>query len=227
MLLRFLAVLCVCGGALWGQAKFEKRLERTTRVFTEIMATPDQSIPQDLLHKSECVVIVPGAKKGAFIFGGKYGRGYLSCRKSDGVGWTGPGAVRMEGFNFGLQAGGSETDIVMLIMNRKGVKRLLKSRFTLGGDASAAAGPVGRTVTAKTDALLGAEILSWSRSRGAFAGVALDGATLRHDLSVNEHIYGTRYNNRDIVELDLDPTDAGRGLVTLLNKYSGRKGRAD
>ena len=227
MKLRILAIFCVCAALLLGAPKYERRLENATAVFTEIMGTPDQSIPQDLLNKAECVIIVPNAKKGAFIFGGKYGRGYLSCRKTDGVGWTGPGAVRMEGFNFGLQAGGSETDIIMLVMNRAGAKRLLKSRFTLGGDASAAAGPVGRTITANTDVLLRAEILSWSRSRGVFAGVSLDGATMRHDLDVNERIYGTRYNNRDILELDLDPTAAGRGLVTLLNKYSSRKGRAD
>jgi len=151
------------------------------------MNAPDQAIPQDLLNNAECVVIVPGAKKGAFIFGGKYGRGYLSCRKTTGVGWTGPGAVRIEGFNFGLQIGGTETDLVMLVMNQKGMRRLLTSKFTIGADMAAAAGPVGRTVTANTDALMSAEILSYSRSRGVFAGVSLDGATFRQDLDVNEH----------------------------------------
>jgi lipid-binding SYLF domain-containing protein len=189
------------------------------------MEVSDRSIPQDLLNKAECAVVLPGAKKGAFIFGGRYGRGYLSCRKASGAGWTGPGAVRLEGFNFGLQIGGSETDIIMLVMNRRGMERLLTSRFTIGGDASGAAGPVGRTVTAQTDAMLSAEILSWSRSRGLFAGISLDGATLREDLDVNQHLYGTRRSNRDIVTRDTEPPPPAQELISLLNKYSGRKGR--
>lgn len=208
-----------------GEGKFVKRLGAATEVFTEIMGAPDSAIPQDLLDSAECVVILPGAKKGAFIFGGKYGRGFLSCRKKDGVGWSAPGAVRMEGFNFGLQAGGTETDIVMLVMNQRGMRRLLKSRFTLGGDAAAAAGPVGRTVEAKTDALLSAEILAYSRARGIFAGVALDGATLRQDMGVNEGLYGHPYTNRDIITMNMSPSADGQQLVTLLNKYSARKGR--
>ena len=170
-------------------------------------------------------MIVPGAKKGAFIFGGKYGRGYLSCRKITGAGWTGPGAVRIEGFNFGLQIGGTETDLVMLVMNQKGMRRLLTSKFTVGADMAAAAGPVGRTVTANTDALMSAEILSYSRSRGVFAGVYLDGATFRQDLDVNEHLYGKRYTNRDIVMNNLDPPASARRLISLLNRYSARQGR--
>jgi lipid-binding SYLF domain-containing protein len=213
------------GLLLIAQPKYEKRLHAAGEVFGEIMETPDQSIPQDLLHKSECIIVAPGAKKGALIFGGKYGRGYLSCRRADGVGWSSPGAVRIEGFNFGLQIGGSETDIVMLVMNERGARRLMTSKFTLGGDASAAAGPVGRTITANTDALLSAEILSWSRARGAFAGVSLDGSTLREDLAVNEHLYGQRYTNRDIVGSGLEVPAAGRNFINLLNKYSGLKGR--
>jgi len=225
MILRFVTIVLIGAGILYGQPKYEKRLAAAAEVFKEIMDTPDNSIPQDLLNKAECIVIIPGAKKGAFIFGGKYGRGFLSCRKSTGVGWTGPGAVRVEGFNFGFQIGGSETDIVMLVMNRKGAKRLMKSKFTIGADASGAAGPVGRTATANTDALLSAEILSYSRSRGIFAGVSLDGATLRQDVSVNEHLYGKPYSNKDIVTMNLDPPPAGKPLIKLLNKYSGRAGR--
>lgn len=225
MILRYLMLLGMSGLLLFAQPKFEKRLAASARVFGEIMETPDQSIPQDLLHKSECIVVVPGAKKGAFIFGGKYGRGYISCRKASGIGWSSPGAVRIEGFNFGLQIGGSETDIVMLVMNEKGARRLMKSKFTLGGDASGAAGPVGRTITANTDVLLTAEILSWSRARGVFAGVSLDGATLRHDLDVNEHLYGQRYTNKDIVASGLEVPAAAEEFIGVLNKYSGRQGR--
>jgi len=227
MMLRLTAVFFICGALLWGEPKYERRLQAATQVFSQIMATPDQSIPQDLLNKAECVVIIPDAKKGAFIIGGKYGRGYITCRRANGIGWSAPGAVRMEGFNFGLQAGGAETDLVMLVMNRRGARRLMKSKFTIGGDISAAAGPVGRTVTANTDILLSAEILSWSRSRGVFAGVALDGATLRGDLGVNERLYGQPWSNKAIVESGLKPPAAGRNLISLLNRYSSRKGRAD
>lgn len=207
------------------EPKYVKRLNAAGEVFNEIMAVSDKAIPQNLLDGAECVVIVPGTKKGAFIFGGKYGRGFLSCRNKNGVGWTAPGGVRIEGFNFGLQAGGSETDIVMLVMNQKGMRRLLRSRFTLGGDASAAAGPVGRTVEAKTDALLTAEILAYSRTRGVFAGVSLDGATLRQDKKVNNGLYGYPYENRYIITNDMSPSKDGQKLVSLLNKYSARKGR--
>jgi lipid-binding SYLF domain-containing protein len=219
-------LLTLCGLLLFGQAKYEKRLGSSAEVLRIAMNGSDQSIPQDLLNKAECVVVVPGAKKGAFIVGGKYGRGFVSCRTESGVGWSAPGAVRIEGVNFGLQVGGSETDIVMLVMNKKGARRLLKSKFTIGGDASGAAGPVGRTITANTDAFLSAEILSWSRARGVFAGISLDGSTLRHDLSVNKQLYGQRYTNRDIVRSGLEPPEAGQDLINLLNKYSGRKGRA-
>ncbi len=205
--------------------KWEKRLEAAAQVFYEIMEAPEQSIPQELLNRAECVVVIPGAKKGAFIFGGKYGRGFVSCRKANGIGWSAPAAVRLEGFNFGLQAGGAETDLVMLIMNRRGMRRLLKSKFTVGGDASAAAGPVGRTLAAGTDALFTAEILSWSRSRGVFAGISLDGATLREDRGVNKRLYGQPYRNRDILEGGLEVPAAARQFISLLNRYSARKGR--
>lgn len=225
MMLRFFAIALISAGIVCGEPKYEKRLQSATEAFKEIMAAPDNSIPQDLLDRAQCIVIIPGAKKGAFIFGGKYGRGFLTCRRRTGIGWTGPGAVRMEGFNFGFQLGGAETDIVMLIMNQKGVRRLLKSKFTIGADISAAAGPVGRTVTANTDALMTAEILSYSRSRGVFAGVSLNGASLREDRGVNRKLYGKDYSNRDIVLNDVPPPRAAKPLVKLLNRYSSRKGR--
>jgi lipid-binding SYLF domain-containing protein len=163
----------------------QERLNESAAVFSEIMGTPDNGIPQELLEKAQCVVIVPGLKKGAFVVGGEFGRGFVECRRGNGAGWGAPAAIRMEGGSFGLQIGGSSTDVVMLVMNQRGMDRLLGDKFTLGADASVAAGPVGRTATAETDAKLTAEILAWSRAKGLFAGVALKGATLRPDEKEN------------------------------------------
>ncbi|MCW5979080.1 MAG: lipid-binding SYLF domain-containing protein [Bryobacteraceae bacterium] len=200
-----------------------KRLNAATTVLTETLGMADRSIPQDLLDRSRCIVVVPGLKKGAFIFGGRYGRGFLSCRKQDGVGWTAPGGVRIEGGSFGLQAGGKETDVILLVMNERGVQRLMTSRFTLGGQASVAAGPVGRTATAETDALLTAEILSWSRSRGVFAGVSLQGATLRQDLGTNRELYGRTIENREVIEKDPAIPPSAGPFIELLNRHSSRR----
>ncbi|MCZ2080030.1 MAG: lipid-binding SYLF domain-containing protein [Bryobacteraceae bacterium] len=220
-----LPLLLVCMNAvLFSASKSDlNRLNESAAVLEEVMAAPDKAIPQDLLDRSHCIVVVPGLKKAAFIIGGKYGRGFLTCRKASRVGWSAPGAVRVEGGSFGFQLGGSETDVVMLVMNERGADRLLSSKFTVGGDASAAAGPVGRTASAQTDATLRAEILTWSRSRGLFAGVSLQGATLRQDISVNESIYGKAYTNRDIVNSGLAVPAGASRLISLLNKYSSRK----
>ena len=177
------------------RTKTAQRLDEAADVIKEIMETPDKGIPQDLLDKSQCIVIVPGLKKGAFIIGGKYGKGFVNCRKEGGQGWTAPAAVRVEGGSVGFQIGGAETDVVLLIMNERGMKKLLSSKFTLGAEGEVAAGPVGRNATAQTDALMHAEILSWSRSRGVFAGVSLQGATLREDLDDNKELYGQAYEN--------------------------------
>jgi len=199
-----------------------KRLEEAAAVFSEIMATPDKAIPQDLLEKAHCIVIVPGVKKRAFIVGGKYGKGYLSCRNKSGVNWSAPATVRIEGGSVGFQIGGSETDVIMLVMNERGADRLLSSKFTLGGEGQVAAGPVGRTATAETDAYMRAEILSWSRSRGVFAGLSLQGATLRQDVDDNATLYGKKLENREIVTKGVAPPDAAAKLLELLNKYSAR-----
>ncbi|MGE5486199.1 MAG: lipid-binding SYLF domain-containing protein [bacterium] len=199
------------------------RLSKAATVLSEVMTAPDQGIPQDLLNKAECAIVVPGLKKGAFIIGAKYGRGYVSCRKQQGPGWSAPAAVRVEGGSFGFQIGGSETDVVMLVLNERGVERLLSSKFTLGGDASVAAGPVGRTAEAQTDAYMTAEILTWSRSRGVFAGIALTGATLRQDLDVNRALYGKTLENKEILRGDLAAPAAASELLSILNKYSSRK----
>ncbi len=223
MNVRSLALVPLAAALLYAQADDVKRLNQAATVFSEVMATPDKAIPQDLLDKSQCVVVVPGVKKAAFIIGGKYGRGFVSCRRSNGKGWSAPASVRVEGGSFGFQIGGSETDVIMLVMNKHGMDRLLTSKFTLGGDASVAAGPVGRSASAETDAMLTAEILTWSRSRGLFAGLSLAGATLRPDESTNLAIYGKPLENRTIITSDMPIPPAASHFVSLLNKYSGRK----
>lgn len=199
------------------------RLAEAASVFAEIMATPDKGIPQDLLEKAHCIVIVPSLKTGAFIVGGKYGKGYLSCRKKSGSNWSAPATVRIEGGSVGFQIGGSTTDLIMLVMSERGADKLLASKFTLGAEGSVAAGPVGRTATAQTDAQMRAEILSWSRSQGLFAGLALEGATLRQDLDDNATLYGKKLENRDIVTGGRAAPKSAARLIALLNKYSSRE----
>src|SRR5579872_706813 len=200
-----------------------KRLSEAAAVFSEVMATPDKGIPQDLLDKAHCIVIVPSLKTAAFIVGGKYGKGYLSCRNHGGDGWSAPATVRIEGGSVGFQIGGSMTDLIMLVMSERGADKLLSSKFTLGAEGSVAAGPVGRTATAQTDAQMHAEILSWSRSQGLFAGLALEGATLRQDLDDNAALYGKRLENRDIVTKGVRAPRAATKLLALLNRYSFRE----
>jgi len=175
------------------------------------------------MNKSQCIVVVPGLKKGAFIIGGKYGKGFVSCRKAGGEGWTAPGAVRVEGGSVGFQIGGSESDVILLVMNERGMKKLLTSKFTLGAEGEVAAGPVGRDATAQTDAMMHAEILSWSRSRGVFAGISLQGATLREDLDDNKELYGQGYENQEILSGKVPTPEAAQKLDSLLNKYSPKK----
>ena len=200
-----------------------KRLQQAGVVFSEIMATPDKGIPHDLLDHARCIVIVPGLKTAGFVVGVKYGKGYVSCRNKGGGGWSAPGTVRIEGGSFGFQIGASETDVIMLVMNEGGMDRLLSDKVTLGGEASVAAGPVGRTATAQTDAEMHAEILSWSRSQGLFAGIALEGATLRPDMDDNAAIYGKRLGNREIVTGNVRVPRSAAKLVAELDRYSGRE----
>ena len=200
-----------------------ERLASSAEVFREIMRTPDKGIPQDLLNKAQCVIVVPGMKKGAFVVGGQYGRGFAECRREDGYGWGAPGAVRVEGGSFGFQIGGSSTDVVMLVMNQSGMQKLLGDKFTLGADASVAAGPVGRTANADTDVRLDAEILAWSRAKGFFAGVSLSGATLRNDLDVNAELYGRKMDNKEVLGGTTEPPPAAQELRAALDKYSMRK----
>jgi len=175
-----------------------KRLQRATQVFKEIMSAPDKGIPEDLLDKCECVGIVPGLKKAGLGLGGKYGKGVLMCRKPDRS-WTAPSFITIEGGSIGFQIGFTQIDVVMLMMNRKGVDKLIDDKFTLGADASAAAGPVGRQTSAQTNIRLDAEILTYSRAKGLFAGVSLEGATLRQDKDDNSDFYGRDVDARKIL----------------------------
>jgi lipid-binding SYLF domain-containing protein len=200
-----------------------KRLNEAAAVFSEVMTAPDKGIPQELLEKAHCIVIVPDLKTAGFIVGGKYGKGYLSCRSKAGAGWSAPGTVRIEGGSVGFQIGASSTDLIMLVMSERGAEKLLESKFTLGAEGSVAAGPVGRTATAQTDAQLHADILSWSRSQGLFAGIALEGATLRQDLDDNTTLYGRKVENRDIVSSGVAAPKSAAKLIGLLNWYSAKE----
>lgn len=211
--------LAICAVPLLADTAAE-RLDESAAVLKAIMDAPDQGIPQDLLEKANCAVIIPGVKKGAFIVGAKYGKGFMVCRNDNNRGWGAPAAVRMEGGSFGFQIGGSETDVVMLVMEASGKSALLASKFTLGGDVSVAGGPVGRTSSAETDAQMKAKILSYSRSRGAFAGIALNGATLRQDLDDNKELYGKPLTNREIIEGNTPPPPAAAQLTSTLNHMS-------
>lgn len=222
MKLKIAAVMLLGAALVSAASDAERRLQSAANAFKEVMAIPDKSIPQDLLNKAECIVIVPDLKKAAFIIGGKYGKGFVSCRKK-GAGWSAPGAVRVEGGSVGFQIGGSEMDVFMLVMNERGVDRLLSTKFTLGADATVAAGPVGRNAQAETDARMTAEILTWSKSRGLFAGVALTGATLREDEDWNIDLYGKPLTNREIVTGKTAAPKAAGMLMSELDRYSSRK----
>jgi SH3 domain-containing YSC84-like protein 1 len=182
------------------QEKDTNRLENSGTVLKEILDVPDD-IPQDLLDKADCVVVFPSVLKAAFIVGGSYGRGAMTCRKGQNFSgpWGAPTMMALEGGSFGFQIGGEATDFVLLVMNERGASGILTSKVKLGADASVAAGPIGRTASAETDATLRADILSYSRARGAFAGIALEGSTIRPDNGANKQIYGREVPARDIV----------------------------
>ena len=197
-----LAVVATCPSFAFAadNEKDASRLENSGTVLKEILDVPDD-IPQDLLDKADCVVVFPSVLKAAFIVGGSYGRGAMSCRKGQNFSgpWGAPTMMALEGGSFGFQIGGEATDFVLLLMNERGASGILTSKVKLGADASVAAGPVGRTASAETDATLRADILSYSRARGAFAGIALEGSTIRPDNGANKQIYGQEVPARDIV----------------------------
>ena len=222
-LILFVALLLV---SLPAQArkkdKEEDRLRECGQVLKEILDIPDD-IPQELLDKAECVIVIPSVKKLAFGFSGSYGRGAMVCRTSENFTgpWSAPAMYRLEGGGFGLQLGGQATDFVLLVMNPRGVESLLKSKVKIGADAAAAAGPKGREATGATDVTLRAEILSYSRSRGLFAGISLEGSTLRQDNDANEKVYSRKITAREIVRQGAVPVPpAAKSMESLLNQHS-------
>jgi lipid-binding SYLF domain-containing protein len=195
------------------------RTHKAAEVFKEIMDTPDRGIPHDLLHNAQCIAIIPGDKKFAFIFGGTYGRGLATCRSSHG--WSAPIFIAIDGGSVGYQIGGSSTDLVLLFMNQHALRSLLSDKFKLGADASVAAGPVGRSAAAATDLKLNAEILSYSRSKGLFAGVSLDGAVVQADKSGDRAMYGADVNRHEILNGTVPIPASARNLMRELHAYSG------
>jgi len=218
---KYVLIASLATGVILGKESApDKRLQDAAAVVNEMMGMPDKGVPQSVLDKAHCIVVIPGLKKAAFIVGGQYGRGYASCRKSGGA-WGPPAAVRMEGGSFGLQLGGQSTDVILLMMNQRGFDKLLSDKFTIGADAAAAAGPVGRDAKADTDATLHAEILSYARSRGAYAGLSLEGATLRPDNEENRKLYGRDITNKDIlVQGAVTTPEVARTFTQALNRSS-------
>ncbi len=218
-----LTVAALISVPAFAQKTADARLQAATEDLNAMMNASDKGIPQDLLSKASCVVVVPNLKKGGFIVGAEYGKGFFTCRKESGVGWSAPGSVRISGGKFGLLIGGAETDVVMLVMNKTGMEHLLSDKVQLGGEASAAAGPVGRDSSAMTDAELHAEILTYSRSRGIFGGLDLTGAAMTEDHDSNKELYGHDISNKEIVTGDVHmPADAHKFIHTL-DRISSRK----
>ncbi len=214
-----LAVALLGSTLAWADSA-ASRLAESATILNEIMATPDQGIPEDLLKSAYCVVIVPSVKNVGFVVGGKYGRGFATCRQDTHAGFGAPAAIRIEGGSVGFQIGASATDLVMLLMDQRSISGLLSSKFTLGAGAEVAAGPVGRSGSAQTDATFQAKILSYSRSRGVFAGLALTGATLREDLDENTALYGRAVPNKEILGGTVSPPESAGALLALLDKYA-------
>ena len=205
------------------EAKVADRLDASAETLTDMMMASDHGIPRGLLDKAKCVVVIPGMKKVGFIFGAKYGSGFAVCRRNGGVGWSAPAAMRVEGGSVGFQIGASETDIVLLVMNDGGMRHLLSDKFTIGGEATAAAGPLGRDAAAQTDAMMNAEMLSYSRARGLFAGISLEGATLRPDEDANREMYGHGVTNREALTGDMKAPPVAAKFEHSLNRDSVRR----
>jgi lipid-binding SYLF domain-containing protein len=218
-----LLLACACLPlAFADNEKEQERVKESGAVLKEILNIPDD-IPQDLLDKAECLVVLPSVKKGAFGIGGSFGRGVMICRSGQHYTgpWGPPAMYALEGVNIGFQLGGEATDFVLLVMNPKGARSLLSSKVKLGADASAAAGPKGRSGEAATDVVMNAEILSYSRAKGLFAGISLEGSTLRSDGGANEKLYGRKLTAKDIIRLGKVKTPAcAQELVALLDKKS-------
>lgn len=204
--------------------KVVARMDQAAVVFDEVMSSADKRVPDSLLKRAECVLILPGVKSYSLVVGAHWGSGFVSCRGRGGVGWTGPGAVEMKGGSFGLQIGERDTDLLLLVMNKRAERKLLDDKITLGVNASAAAGPVGRSVGAQTDLSMNAEILSWSRASGLFAGVSLQGAAVTGDNSTLRVLYGNGFTNRKALSNTIRRPAAAKNLLSVLTKYSPRAG---
>ncbi|PWT84612.1 MAG: hypothetical protein C5B56_15320 [Proteobacteria bacterium] len=223
-LLAFALGICMAAPAIADEKETE-RLQDAANVLKEVLNS-EKGVPKSLLDKAYCVVVYPSVKKASFIVGASYGRGVMTCHSGqnfDGP-WGPPTMMALEGGSVGLQLGGEATDFVLLIMNEKGAKSVLSSKVKLGGDASVAAGPVGRTASAETDAAMNAEILSYSRSKGAFAGVSLEGSTIRADNDANKSLYGKKVDAKTVVlEQKAEVPDAAKPLLTVLNDASPKR----
>lgn len=219
-----MSVMMLVGLPASAQKDENNRIKNAGQVMTEILNIPDD-IPKDILDKAECVIVLPSVLKFAIGFGGSYGRGVMTCRSGEHFSgpWSAPSMMALEGGSFGFQLGGQATDFVLLVMNQRGASSILTSQVKLGGDVAAAAGPKGRDVAASTDVTLRAEILSYSRSRGLFAGISLEGSTLRPDNDGNERLYGKGVTAKDIViDSKIHAPASARLLISTLNKISPR-----
>jgi lipid-binding SYLF domain-containing protein len=222
--MKVLAELCLIGllgGQAFAQKNASDRLQAATEALTAMAQAGDKGIPENLLKKAECVVVIPNLKKGGFIVGGEYGKGFFSCKESGN--WSAPGSLRISGGKFGLLAGGAETDVLMLVMNQTGMQHLLSSKFQMGGEASAAAGPVGRESSAMTDAAMHAEILTYSRSKGVFGGLDLGGAAVTEDKDSNKELYGTGVTNKELLNGHPTVPPAAKTFVNTLERLSSGK----
>jgi SH3 domain-containing YSC84-like protein 1 len=218
LILATLALMASMTAAASDREDDVSRTHKAAQVFNEIMGAPDQGIPHDLLNKAKCVAIIPGELKFAFIFGGNYGRGVAICRTAHG--WSAPMFVAVDGGSVGYQIGGSSTDLVMLFMNDHALGHLLSDKFKLGGDASVAAGPVGRNAQADTDISLRAEVLSYSRTHGVFAGISLDGAVVQADKSGDHAMYGDSVTREEILHGKIPAPASAHELIKSLDQYS-------
>ncbi|HVV47323.1 MAG TPA: lipid-binding SYLF domain-containing protein [Bryobacteraceae bacterium] len=220
------AVLALSAGIAASAAtrsEAQERLDAATATLGELMRAGDNDIPQELIDNAKCIVVIPGMKKAGFILAGKYGRGFAACRRSSNMGWSAPAAMRVEGGSFGFQIGVSDTDIVLLVMNSGGMRHLLSNKFTLGGEATVAAGPIGRDAAAQTDAMLSTEMLSYSRSHGLFAGISLEGATLRPDGDTNRALYGRGISSRQVLTGSVKAPAYAAKFEHALTRHSPRR----
>ena len=228
-----LGLLCLVSAALvcaqtdtsrvdQNESKETKRIQAANVAFEEMMGAKDGGIAQDILQRAQCIGIIPNMKRAAFVFGAQYGRGIVTCRTS-GSQWSAPAMIAIEGGSFGLQAGAAEADVVFAVMNKSGADKLLSDKFQIGANVTGAIGPIGREVKADTDVTMRAEVLSWSRARGAFAGVSLEGSSVHSDHDANVAMYGRDAAHHTILSGQVQPTAAARQLLTTLSRYAPKE----